>query len=401
MANIRDSAQELREWTVSIRRDLHAHPELGFQEARTAEMVAGELKSLGYEVREKVAKTGVTGTISGDPKGPVIMLRFDMDALPIQEETGASYASQNPGVMHACGHDGHVSIGLTTARLLKQQQKALKGTVKLVFQPAEEGLGGAAAMIADGVLENPKPTAALGMHLWNERPVGWAGVTAGPFMAGAEFFRVRITGKGGHGAMPDETIDPLLAGAQVVAALQSVVSRNISPFDFAVISVTKFQAGTSFNIIPGEAELLGTVRTFSPTVQAKVERRMTEIVESVSKGLGCRGEIEFFENTPPVVNTDLAAAVVRQAVEKTAPEVKIDPEYRTSVSEDMALFIQAMPGCYFFLGSRNPNSDTRFGHHHPKFDIDESVLPTAAAIMTQAAIDLLAALAEGENSAGK
>ncbi len=401
MPNILDSAQDLKDWTISIRRDLHAHPELGFQEVRTAGVVARELRSLGYEVREKIGKTGVTGTISGDSGGPAVMLRFDMDALPIQEETGAAYASQNPGVMHACGHDGHMSVGLTVARLLKQYRAALKGTVMLVFQPAEEGLGGASAMLADGVLEPTKPQAALGLHLWNEHPVGWAAVTAGPFMAGAEFFRIRITGKGGHGAMPDETIDPLLSGAQVVTALQSVVSRNISPFEFAVVSVTKFQAGTSFNIIPGEAELLGTIRTFNPEVQAKVERRMSEIVESVSKGLGCLGEIEFFENTPAVVNDDLAARVVRQAVEKITPDVKIDPAYRTSVSEDMALFLQAVSGCYFFLGSGKPNAGQRFGHHHPKFDIEESVLPLGAAIMTQAAIDLLATLAEGESTTGR
>ncbi|MHB1338758.1 MAG: M20 metallopeptidase family protein, partial [Bellilinea sp.] len=244
MPSILSHAQELKEFSISLRRDLHMHPELGFQEVRTAGIVADELRNLGYAVTEKVGKTGVVGMMTGDESGPTVMLRFDMDALPIVEETGADYASQTPGVMHACGHDGHVTIGLTVARLLVQQKSNLKGKVKLVFQPAEEGLGGAAAMIEDGVLEYPRPDAALGLHLWNDHPVGWAAVTAGPFMTGADMFRIKITGKGGHGAIPNETIDPLIAGTQVVSALQSVVSRNISPFDFAVVSITRFQAGT-------------------------------------------------------------------------------------------------------------------------------------------------------------
>lgn len=382
-------AQDLKDWTIAIRRDLHEHPELGFQEVRTSGIVARELKELGYHTRENVGITGVLGILTGDASGPTVMLRFDMDALPILEETGASYASQNSGVMHACGHDGHVSIGLTVARLLKAQQSSLRGTVKLVFQPAEEGLGGAAAMISDGALENPRPAAAIGMHLWNERPFGWAGVTAGPFMAGADMFRVKITGKGGHGAMPDKTIDALLAGTQVVSVLQSVVSRNVSPFDFAVVSVTKFQAGTSYNIIPGEAELLGTVRFFMPEVRASIQARMGDIVSSISAGMGCKGEIEFTETTPPVVNDGQVASVVRNAVKKTMSDIQIDSAYRTPVSEDMALFIQQVPGCYFFLGSGVSDVDKRFGHHHPKFDIDEQALPVGAAIMAQAAVDLI------------
>lgn len=393
MSSILSQAQDLKEFSISLRRDLHTHPELGFQELRTAEIAARELRDLGYAVTEKVGKTGVVGILTGDESGPTIMLRFDMDALPIREETGADYTSQIPGVMHACGHDGHVSIGLTVARLLAQQKSNLNGKVKLVFQPAEEGLGGAAAMIADGVLENPRPDAALGLHLWNDHPVGWAAVTAGPFMTGADMFRVNITGKGGHGAIPNETIDPLLAGAQVVTALQSVVSRNISPFDFAVVSITRFQAGTSFNIIPSEAELLGTVRTFKIEVRTKVHDRMRAIVESVCTGMGCQGKIDFFDVTPPVVNAETVTGIVRDAIVNLIPEMQIDVNFQGSASEDMALFLQEVQGCFFFIGSGPVDHEKRFGHHHPRFDIDENVLPQASAIMTQAAINLLDSLA--------
>ncbi|MHB8933917.1 MAG: M20 metallopeptidase family protein [Bellilinea sp.] len=393
MPSILSHAQKLKEFSISLRRDLHMHPELGFQEVRTAGIVADELRNLGYAVTEKVGKTGVVGMMTGDESGPTVMLRFDMDALPIVEETGADYASQTPGIMHACGHDGHVTIGLTVARLLVQQKSNLKGNVKIVFQPAEEGLGGAAAMIEDGVLEYPRPDAALGLHLWNDHPVGWAAVTAGPFMTGADMFRIKITGKGGHGAIPNETIDPLIAGTQVVSALQSVVSRNISPFDFAVVSITRFQAGTSFNIIPSEAELLGTVRTFKSDVRVKVHDRMLAIVESVCTGMGCRGEIEFFDITPPVVNAEYVTGIVRDAIVNVIPEMKIDSAFQGSASEDMALFLQEVQGCFFFIGSGPVDSEKRFGHHHPKFDIDEDVLPQAAAIMTQAAINLLDSLA--------
>lgn len=392
MSSILSQAQDLKEVSISLRRDLHMHPELGFQEFRTAEIVARQLQDLGYAVTERVGTTGVVGNLTGDESGPTVMLRFDMDALPILEETGADYASQTPGVMHACGHDGHVSIGLTVARLLVQQKSNLKGKVKLVFQPAEEGLGGAAAMIEDGVLENPSPNAALGLHLWNDHPVGWAAVTAGPFMTGADMFRIKITGKGGHGAIPNETIDPLLAGTQVVTALQSVVSRNISPFDFAVVSITRFQAGTSFNIIPSEAELLGTVRTFRSEVRSKVHNRMQSIVESVCTGMGCRGEIEFFDVTPPVVNAEIVTGIVRDAILNVNSEMQVDSAFQGSASEDMALFLQEVQGCFFFVGSGPVEHEKRYGHHHPKFEIDEDVLPLAAAIMTQAAINLLESL---------
>lgn len=382
-------AHELKARTICWRRDLHTHPELGFQEVRTAGLVAAELERLGYSVTRDIGKTGVVGLLQGGKPGPCLLLRFDMDALPIQEESGADYASVNAGVMHACGHDGHVAIGLTAANLLKELQPTLNGTIKLVFQPAEEGLGGAAAVIQEGALNEPTPLAALGLHLWNDHPIGWAAVTPGPFMAGADMFKVKITGKGGHGAMPHLTSDPVLAAAQVVTALQSITARNVSPFESVVVSVTQIQAGTSFNIIPGEVELAGTVRTFKSEIHALVQERMRKLVESVSQGMGCQGEVQFVEYTPPVVNTPEITRLVQQTIHEVAPEIQVNSDERSSASEDMALFLEKIPGCFFFIGSGMADAAKRFGHHHPKFDIDEEVLPLAAAIITQAAINVM------------
>jgi len=380
----------LKARTIDWRRDLHTHPELGFQEVRTAGVIAAELARLGYIVKHGIGKTGVVGLLQGGKPGPCVMLRFDMDALPIQEQSGAAYASVNAGVMHACGHDGHVAVGLTAANLLKELQPSLDGTIKLVFQPAEEGLGGAEAMIQDGVLHDPIPQAALGLHLWNDQPVGWAAATAGPFMAGADMFKIKITGKGGHGAMPHLTADPVLAAVQVVAAMQSVISRNVSPFDSAVVSVTQIQAGTSFNIIPGDAELAGTIRTYTREVRELVHTRIRSIVESISQGMGCQGEVQLVEYTPPVVNAPEITRIVQEAIHAVAPEIQLSTDARSSASEDMALFLQKVPGCFFFIGSGVADATQRFGHHHAKFDIDENVLPIAAAIITQAALNLMA-----------
>nr|HMN58730.1 amidohydrolase [Anaerolinea sp.] len=244
-------------YSQAVRRDLHIHPEMGFQEFRTAGIVAKELGRLGLEVHTGVAKTGVVGMLEGDLPGPVILARFDMDALPIHEDTGAEYASQTAGIMHACGHDGHVAAGLTVARMLAARRSALRGSVKFVFQPAEEGLGGAEEMIRSGVLRDPPVDVTLSMHLWNDRPVGWLGITSGPLMAGADIFQIEITGKGGHGALPHQTIDPVAAGAVMVTALQTIVSRNLSPLESAVITVARLRAGEAFNVIPQTAELAG------------------------------------------------------------------------------------------------------------------------------------------------
>ncbi len=382
-------AGSLFEYTQALRRDFHRHPELGFQEIRTAGIMAGELNQLGLEVRSGVAETGVIGLIEGDGPGPTLLIRFDMDALPVEEQTGAPYASQNRGVMHACGHDAHTAIGLTVARLLQASRKEWKGTVKLVFQPAEEGLGGAQRMVDEGVLENPRPDMSLALHVWNDLPFGRVGVARGPTMAAASLFRITVSGVGTHSAMPQDGVDAILAASQIVTALQSITARNISPLDTAVVSVTKFHAGEAFNVLPPEAHLGGTVRTYMRETRMLVERRLHEIAEGVGRAMGCGVAVELDEYTPAVVNHPDVAARVQEVVDSLLPG-SLDSEYRTMASEDMALMMDDIPGCYFFVGSADPGRGLDAPHHSPRFDIDERVLPRAAGLMASAAASLLA-----------
>lgn len=384
-------ANQLFEYTVGLRRDFHMHPELGFQEVRTAGIVARELKSLGLEVTTGVAETGVVAMLEGAQPGPVVLLRFDMDALPIQEETGAEYASQNPGVMHACGHDGHTAVGLTAARLLYAHRHELHGSVKLVFQPAEEGLGGAARMIHEGVLDNPRPDAALALHVWNDKPLGWIGVTPGPVMAAAETFKIVVTGKGGHGAAPHLAVDPVLAASQIVVALQSIVSRNVPPLETAVVTVAAIHGGQAFNVIPPMVEMKGTIRSFNPEVRARVLERFEQIVQGTAQAFGCQAQIENSFLTPAVVNDPQITSRVQSLVGKVLPEATLDTNERTMGSEDMAYILQGVPGCFIFIGSANAEKHLDAPHHHPRFDFDERALPRAAALIAAAAADYLAA----------
>lgn len=389
MTNALREAEKHFSYTQSLRRDFHMYPELGFQEFRTAEIVARNLKEMGYEAHTGIAKTGVVALLEGEKPGPILMLRFDMDALPILEQTSADYASQNPGVMHACGHDGHTAVGLTVARILKEHQSKIRGTVKLVFQPAEEGLGGALAMVKDGVLQNPKPDMALAMHVWNEKPVGWIGITSGPVMAASEVFTVRINGKGGHGAVPHLTIDPVLAAAQVVNALQGIVSRNVAPLQSAVISVTMVHGGDAFNVIPSTVELKGTIRTFDSEVREQVLMRITQVIDHVASAMGCEAEIELESITPTVKNDEKLTKKVQGVALDALPGIQIEDNYRTMGSEDMAFFMQDIPGCFIFVGSANDQQQLNYAHHHPCFDIDETALKYGVALITKAALDLL------------
>jgi amidohydrolase len=395
MPNFLTEAQELFEYTQSLRRDFHMHPELGFQEVRTAGIVAKELNALDMEVTTGLAKTGVVGMLEGGKPGPIVLIRFDMDALPVTEQTGAAYASTNPGTMHACGHDGHTAIGLTVAKLLHAHRDQLAGSVKFVFQPAEEGtcgeeIGGNQMMIREGVLENPRPDLALSLHLWNEKPFGWLGVAGGPVMAGAEIFKITVAGKGGHGAMPQQTADPLLAASQIVTALQSIVSRNVGPQETAVVSVTMLHAGETFNVIPPEAKLEGTIRTFELDVRETVLKRFDEIVQGVATAMGCSAEVEVKRLTPALINADEIAVRVQESARAILPEADLDMRgHLTMGAEDMAFMLEKVPGCYFFVGSANDEKNLNYGHHHPKFDFDEAALPRAAALMAGAVADFL------------
>ena len=390
MEKFLDEAKALFEYTRDLRRDFHKHPEIGFKEIRTANIIAEELTNLGIEVKTGVGQTGVVALLEGKEPGPVVMLRFDMDALPIQEETGAEYASVNEGVMHACGHDGHVAIGLTVARLLNNHRSEFKGTVKLLFQPAEEGLGGAERMIADGILHNPPPDVALALHIWNDKPVGWIGIVPGPVMAAADSFYVRIIGKGGHGAEPNLCNDPVLAAAQVINSLQTIVSRNISPLKGAVVTVAAIHGGEAFNVIPSEVELKGTIRTFETSVRDRVILRLEQIVVNVSHALECESKVEIKSLMPAVVNHPAITQRVQHVASRLLPNDQLDFNTITMGSEDMAYVFQQIPGCYFFVGSANKEMNLDASHHHPKFDFDESILPKAAGLMVASAIEFLA-----------
>jgi amidohydrolase len=374
-------AQDLFEYTQGLRRDFHRFPELGFQERRTASIVAHELAALGLELRTGIAETGIVALIEGKQPGPVVLLRFDMDALPIQEQTGAEYASQNSGVMHACGHDAHTAIGLTVARLLHASRSEWAGTVKLVFQPAEEGLGGAKRMVEEGLLENPVPDIALGLHVWNERPLGWLGITPGPMMSAAEVFKVRLTGKGGHGAAPHLAVDPLLAAAQVVTGLQSIVSRNVAPLQTAVVSVTMIHAGDAFNVIPSQVEMQGTIRTFEPAIRQRVLSRFEQIVRGVAEAFECEAQIELTPVSPAVVNDVTVTQRVQEKARSLLPDNQISTDERTMGSEDMSYILQQVPGCFIFIGSANIELGLNAAHHHPRFDFDERVMPRAVALL--------------------
>ncbi len=397
MTDFLNEAKSLFSYTQSMRRDFHMHPELGLNEIRTGGIVAKELEVLGIEVTKGVGKTGVVGLLEGEKSGPVLLLRFDMDALPITEETGAEYASQNSGVMHACGHDGHTAIGLTVAKILNAHKNEIAGTIKFCFQPSEEGtngegIGGAEMMMKDGVLENPKVDMTLSLHLWNEKPLGWIHVAKGPVMAGAEEFKVKIIGKGGHGAIPEAAVDPIVCAAQIVSAVQTIVSRNVSPTETAVVSFTVINGGTAFNVIPQEVTMEGTIRTFEPQVRARVIQRFEEVIKGVAFAMGCQAEVNVKLLTPALINADEVTAKVQETARHILPQAKHDnTPYLTMGAEDMAFMQDAkrVNGCYFFVGSNNTEKHLDYGHHHPKFDFDEQALINGVALMSAAVMDIL------------
>jgi amidohydrolase len=389
MENFLNEADKLFEFTRELRRDFHKHPEIGLKEFRTADIVAKQLSALGMEVQTGVGQTGVVGILDGKGPGPVVLVRFDMDALPIQEETGAAYASINPGLMHACGHDGHVAVGLSVARILNAYRNDFKGSVKFIFQPGEEGLGGAEKMIADGILNDPKPDVALGMHVWNEKPVGWVGIVPGPVMAAADIFTIRIMGKGGHGAVPNLTSDPIVAAAQVINAFQTIVSRNISPLKTAVVTVGSIRGGEAFNVIPAEVELKGTLRTFEPEVRDTVVRRLNEIAVSIALGMSCQAEVEIQSITPAVVNDPGVTNRVQQVARELLPQDTLDFQSTTMGAEDMAFMLEKVPGCYLFIGSANKERKLDAPHHSSHFDFDEAILPKAVGLMVASTLELL------------
>lgn len=366
----------------ALRQDIHAHPELGFQEKRTSGLVAQSLTALGYEVHRGIGGTGLVGVLEGrrNTSGRCIGLRADMDALPILEQGQHAYASTNQGVMHACGHDGHTTVLLGAARYLAETRN-FDGKLVLIFQPAEEGLGGARAMLDDGLFTRFPCDAIYGLHNWPGLPAGVIGVRPGPMMAAADHFEIHIEGRGGHGAHAYQTNDPVVIAAQLITALQTIVSRNIPAPDAAVVTVAAVKAGSlqAMNVIPREADLAGTVRTFSPTVQERVIARMQELIDGMALAFGARIEMKYHKLFPATINTpEHAAFVVEVATELFGAENVVPDLVPSMGSEDFSFMLQERPGAYFRLGQGGAESGCVL--HSASFDFNDAVIPVGSAM---------------------
>ncbi len=379
----RDLAPRLVAW----RRHLHAHPELSYREHDTAAWVAVRLEEAGIPFT-RPTETGVTAEIEGGLPGPTVALRADLDALPVQEENPVEYASRREGVMHACGHDGHVAILLGAAHLLQAGRAELPGRVRLLFQPAEEQPpGGALPLIEAGVLDGVD--AVVGMHLWTDLPAGTAAVSPGPVMACADEFRVTVTGRGGHGSQPHQAVDAVVVAAQIVLNLQTVVSRRVDPRRPAVVSVGTVQGGYAFNVIAPSATLTGTVRSFDAATRARIREEMERIVAHTCAMAGATGELRFFGGYPAVDNDEGVTGAVAAAAREVLGEEGVVAQEPTMGGEDFAYYAERVPACYFFLGARNEAKGIVHPHHHPRFDLDEDVLPLGVEILARAARRLL------------
>ncbi|HWV24515.1 MAG TPA: amidohydrolase [Thermomicrobiales bacterium] len=390
---LQNDVDEILPGVIADRRHLHEHPELAFQEVETAKFVAARLEALGVEdIRTGIAVTGVTGLIRGTKPGAgrTVLLRADMDALPIHEENTVEYASTADGVMHACGHDAHTAILLGVARLLVDRRDTFAGTVKLCFQPAEEAPpGGAIRMIGEGVLEDPHVDAVFALHVSSGDPAGTVRIGPGPFMAGGDLFVIEVQGKGGHGASPEETVDPIVIGAQIVTALQTLVSRETDPMETVVVSTGTFQAGDAINVIPDSVMIGGTVRTFDPELLDRTNRRIGELASSIAGAMGGTAKTTIPKGYPPTVNDAAMAEIVREAAVEVVGEEKVLPADPKMGGEDFAHFLRHRPGAYFNVGARNETRGIVWGHHHPRFDVDEECLGVGMSTMVTTALRYL------------
>jgi len=366
---------------VAWRRDFHAHPELGYEEERTSELVAERLESWGIEVHRGIGRTGVVGVLRGEREGRSLGIRADMDALPMDEEGDVPHRSTHPGKFHGCGHDGHTTILLGAARTLAAKPD-FAGTVNFIFQPAEEGLAGAKAMIEDGLFERFPCDEVYGLHNWPLLPYGKGAAVAGPIMAASDFFDVEIEGTGAHAAMPHRGVDPIVVAAHVVTALQTLVSRSTDPLDAAVISVTKVEAGSAYNVIPGRAVLRGTCRTLRPETRDAMEAGIARVAENTAAAFGARATAEFRRNYPPTVNhaaqADKAAAALARVI---GEESVVRDAAPTMGGEDFAFMLERRPGCYLWLGAGG--APTACNVHHPSYDFNDDLLPIGASLWVE------------------
>ena len=379
----------IERWVIDVRRDLHSHPELGFEEYYTSGRVKSLLNEMGIEYYE-AAKTGVVGIIRGAHSGKTVGLRADMDALPIMEENALPFKSRNPGRMHACGHDAHTAILLGTAKVLSSMKDKLHGNVKLIFQPGEETTGGAKPMIAEGVLKNPDVDCMFGLHVSNDFPAGSIGVKYNKAYAASDMFDIIIKGKSSHGASPEEGCDAVVAAASLISSLQTVVSRNISPLDSAVVTVGTIKGGSARNVICDKVELSGIIRTLTPEIRQLALERVRTLVETIPKAMGAEGQFIRYESYTCLINNDDCVDIVRQNGERLLGSDKVNVvEHPQLGVEDFAYFAEAVPSAFFFLGCRKLQDGEVFSAHNPRFDIDESCLITGVKLQTANVLSVL------------
>ena len=379
--NIHPQVLLIKDYIISTRRDIHKHPELSFQEFRTSKLVSEQLKSFGIKVIENVGKTGVVGILEGAAAGKTIAMRADMDALPIQETNDVSYKSIHKGVMHACGHDAHTAMLLGAAKVLSENKKNIKGRIKFIFQPAEEGYGGARYMIEDGAIENVEEI--FGLHVWNYQESGTIGIKDGPVMAAADMFTINIKGKGGHGATPQGTVDCVVVASHLVQALQTIVSRNTNPIESTVITIGQINGGYNFNIIADSITLKGTTRAYTEKNRELIKVRMNEIISGIEKMFNASISLDYKDGYPPVINNSVLTEKLKSIATQIVSDKVIAP-YLSMGGEDFSYFANKIPGCFFFLGSapkdREPMSTPQHCSH---FDIDEDVLTIGSSIFVE------------------
>jgi amidohydrolase len=386
---LKELLKEMEPQIIAWRRHLHQYPELSFQEEKTPAMIADILRELQFdEVRTGVGGRGVVGVLHGGKPGATVALRADFDALPIQDEKEVEYKSKVPGVMHACGHDAHTSGLLGLATVLARHRDEIPGTIRFLFQHAEEeNPGGAIQMVEDGALQGVD--AIFGAHLWSMYPVGTVWVNAGPVMANCDDFIIEIKGKGGHGAVPQETVDAIVIGSQIVGALQTIASRNISPLESVVVTVGTFHAGDNYNVIADRCRLTGTVRSFLPHVRDKAEERLIEIAKGTASLMGGSAEVTYMRGYPAVINSEAETEIARQAAAAAVGWDNVERMEPTMGAEDFAYYLEKVPGSFLFVGAGNPRKGAEYPHHHPRFDIDESAMLIAAEVLGRAALDYL------------
>ncbi len=374
-SSIQAKIAEMKDWLVEIRRTLHMNPELGFEEVETSRLVAGWLEKLGLQVTKGMAKTGVIGLLQGEKGGKTVAIRADMDALPLEEANQVPYRSRVKGKMHACGHDGHVAILLGVARLFSSIREQMKGNIKWIFQPAEEGGGGGRVLVEEGVLENPRVDAIFGAHLFPDLQIGKIGIHEKEGLAATDRVTIKLIGRGGHGAYPHLGRDPILAAGHLITQINSIVSRNIAPMDSAVISIGKIQGGTAFNIIPDEVEILGTVRSLTPAVREQLKARLEQVTQGTARSFDLNYQFDFEYGYPALVNDPEMSHLVASACAKGIGKENVEFIKPSMGGEDFAYYLQKVPGSFFRLGCRNEKKGIVNPFHSSSFEIDEDVLP--------------------------